>query len=73
MDFDYLTIPGDYSNYDILEEEKESISLNDIVWVKLKMRDVEGEQCKYLAVIKRGQWKSEDKMNRFTKRRNGSY
>ena len=55
MYFDYLTIPGDYSNYDILEEEKESISLNDIVWVKLKMRDVEVEQCKYLAVIKRGQ------------------
>ena len=23
-----LTIPGDYSDYDILEEEKETVSLN---------------------------------------------
>ena len=34
MDFDYLTIPGDYIYYDILEEEKGNISLNDEVWVK---------------------------------------
>ena len=26
MAFDNLTIPGDYSDYDILEEEKETIS-----------------------------------------------
>ena len=34
--FDYLTITGDYSAYDVLEEEQETISLNDIVWVKVK-------------------------------------
>ena len=27
--FDDLTIPGDYSDYGILEEEKETISKND--------------------------------------------
>ena len=34
--FDDLNIPGDYSHYDILEEEKEIISKNDEVWVKTK-------------------------------------
>ena len=29
-----LTITGDYSYYDILEEEKETISKNYDVWVK---------------------------------------
>ena len=36
MSSDDLTITGDYSNYDILEEEKDSISENDAVWVKTK-------------------------------------
>ena len=36
MAFDDMTIPGDYSDYDILEEEKETISKNDEVWVKTK-------------------------------------
>ena len=36
MDFDDLTIPGGYSDYDILEEEKETISKNDEVWFKTK-------------------------------------
>ena len=31
-----LTIPGDYSDYDNLEEQKENISLNDEFWVKNK-------------------------------------
>ena len=30
------TITGDYSDYDVLDEEKENISLNDIVRVKFK-------------------------------------
>ena len=30
-------LPVDYSDYDILEEEKETISNNDEVWVKTKM------------------------------------
>ena len=36
MDFYYLTIPGDDSDYDILEEEKETILKNYEVWVKTK-------------------------------------
>ena len=43
MAFDDLTIPGDYSDYDILEEEKENISKNDEVWVKNKKIDMERE------------------------------
>ena len=31
-----LTITGDYSDYDILEEEKDGITKNDDVWVKTK-------------------------------------
>ena len=31
MSLDDLTIPGDYSDYDILEEEKETLSKNDEV------------------------------------------
>ena len=31
ISFDNLTINGDYSDYDILEEEQETISSNDIV------------------------------------------
>ena len=34
--FDNLTITGDYSDYDVLEEEQENVSLNYIVWVKVK-------------------------------------
>ena len=36
MDFDDLTIPGDYRDYDILEEEKETITKNENVWVKTR-------------------------------------
>ena len=36
MDFYDLTIPGSYSDYYILEKEKETISKNDEVWVKTK-------------------------------------
>ena len=31
-----LTITGDYSYYDILEEERDAITENDDVWVKTK-------------------------------------
>ena len=41
MAFDDLTIPGDYSDYDILEEEKETISKNDEVWFKNKQIGME--------------------------------
>ena len=37
MDFDDLTIIGNYSDYDNLDEEKETITKNDDVWVKLKI------------------------------------
>ena len=36
MSSDDLTITGDYSDYDILEEEKDTISENDDVWIKTK-------------------------------------
>ena len=36
MDFDDLSIPGDDSDYVILEEEHETISLNVTIWVKTK-------------------------------------
>ena len=36
MSFGDLTITGDYSDYDILEEEKETISKNDESWIKTK-------------------------------------
>ena len=36
MDVDDLTINGNYSDYDILEEEKETITKNVNVWVKTK-------------------------------------
>ena len=36
MAFDDLTITGNYSDYYILEEEKETISKNDDVWVRTK-------------------------------------
>ena len=36
MDFDNFIIPGDDSDYDILEEEQEIKSLNNTVWVKTK-------------------------------------
>ena len=34
--FDELTIPGEYSDHDILEGKRENISNNDEVWVKTK-------------------------------------
>ena len=36
MSSDDLTITGDHSDYEILEEEKDTISENDVVWVKTK-------------------------------------
>ena len=36
MNYDNCTTTGDYSNYGVLEEEQEPISLNDIFWVKVK-------------------------------------
>ena len=36
MSFEELTITGNYSDYKILEEEKEAITGNDDVWVKIK-------------------------------------
>ena len=35
MSFDELTVPGDYSDYDILDEEKYYIK-NDEFWIKIK-------------------------------------
>ena len=45
MAFYYLTIPDDYSDCDILEEEKETTSKHDEFWVKTKNIYEEGEYC----------------------------
>ena len=34
MSFDDLISTGDYSDHEILDEEKDPISKNDLVWVK---------------------------------------
>ena len=39
MSSDDLTITGDYSYYNILEEEKDTISKKDDVWVKTKKKE----------------------------------
>ena len=36
MSSEDLIITGDYSDYDILEEEKDTINKNNDVWVKTK-------------------------------------
>ena len=38
MSSDDLISTGDYSDYKILDEEKDLISKNDIVWVKTKRK-----------------------------------
>ena len=45
MSSDDLTSTGDYSDYDILEEEKDYISESDVVWVKNKTKIEEEEYC----------------------------
>ena len=45
MSSDNLTITGDYSDHDILEEEKDNISENNDVWVKTKKKFGEEEYC----------------------------
>ena len=42
---DDLTGTGDYIDYGILEEEKDSTSENDVVWVKTKNKYGEEEYC----------------------------
>ena len=34
MSYEDLTITGDYSDYDILEEEKDTTTKNNHIWVK---------------------------------------
>ena len=36
MSSEELTITGDYSDYDIFEKEKDTITKNNNVWVKIK-------------------------------------
>ena len=43
MAFDDLTITGNYSDYYILEEEKEAITENENVWVKPPPKNTEME------------------------------
>ena len=50
--FDDLTITGDYSDYDVLEEEQETISLNYIVWFKVKNEICQGGLIQTPYIIK---------------------
>ena len=43
MVFDELNIPGDDSDYKILEKEPETVSLNDTVWVETKKEIIPGK------------------------------
>ena len=64
---DDLTIPGDYSDSDIFEEGKKTISKYDEVWMKTKERDMErGGTVNSFLLKKRGQRTFENKMDRFT-------
>ena len=45
MSSDDLIRTCDYSNYNILEEDKDLISENDLVWVKKKKKYGEEEYC----------------------------
>ena len=51
---DDLTSAGDYSDYDILEEEKDYISENDVVWVKKKRNMERNSTVNSLQQKKRG-------------------
>ena len=62
----YLTIPGDYSDYDILDEEKETISKNDEVWFRTKKEIWRGRVLLIPYSKERGYWKFGNKMDRFT-------
>ena len=70
MSSDDLTITGDYSDSDILEEEKDTISEKDYVWVKKKRI---GRVLLIPYRKKRGWWIFEDKMDRLTERGKNSY
>ena len=43
MVFDELNIPGDDSDYKILEKVPETVSLNDTVWVETKKEILQGK------------------------------
>ena len=45
MSSEDLNVTGDYSDYGILEEEKDTIYENDDVWVKTKKKYGEEEYC----------------------------
>ena len=52
MDFDDLTITGNYSDCDILEEEKEAITKNYNVWVKTK-KEIWGDIALLIFTVKK--------------------
>ena len=54
MSSDELISTGDYSDYDILDEEKDLISKNDIVWVKTKKNMERKSTVNYLQQKQRG-------------------
>ena len=54
MDFDDLTITGNYSDYVILDEEKETITKNNNVWDKTKKEIWRGRVMLIHYIKKRG-------------------
>ena len=69
MSSDDLISTGDYSDFNILDEEKDLISKNDIVWVKTKKRNMERKSTvNSLQQIQRGSWIFENKMDWYAER-----
>ena len=69
MSSDDLISTGDYSDYDILDEEKDLISENDLVWVKTKKRNMKRKSTvNSLQQKQRRSWIFENKMDGYTER-----
>ena len=68
MDFDDLTIPGGYSDHDILGEEKDTISNNNEVQIRTKNIYMVRDSTVNSLQKKRGQRTFENKMDRLTER-----
>ena len=70
---DDLISTGYYSDYDILDEEKDLISKNDIVWVKTKQNMGRKSTVNSLQQKQRGSWMFENKMDRYAEIGKDSY
>ena len=73
MPFNNFTIPVDHSDYDILEEEQKTMSKNDEVWIKTKQQIWIGRVLLIAYGLKKGLETFENKMDRSTEMKQGSY